>query len=114
MVIFEHYFVDGIYKVTSEKEIEELAKHISKKVEMDIVSGPYTFKGKAGNEGYTTLVGIEFSSITIHHFEAEGKHYIYVDLLTCKSTTMEKVLEAVKEFGVKPIRWGSNIRNLGE
>ncbi|NPA21961.1 MAG: hypothetical protein GXN92_00025 [Candidatus Micrarchaeota archaeon] len=110
MQVFEHYWADGTLKVQSAKELEELAQAIARGLEMEIVSGPYVFEGKEGNEGYTVLAGIEFSSITIHHFFNGNR--IFVDVLTCKPTSQETFLSILREQGISLLRWGSNNRSF--
>ena len=96
MVVFEHAFFDGKAKgYVGKEELINLVVEISDKVDMKIVHGPHAFDGEVGNEGWTILAGIEYSSITLHHFTEDDK--IYLDILTCKNINFNELLEFMKK-----------------
>lgn len=53
---------------------------------MKVVAGPYSFEGVPGNEGISTIVGLDFSSASLHEWPIrKDAEYplIHFDLYTC-------------------------------
>ncbi len=98
-IVIYHYIVDGNLPIKSREEAERLAREIAKEIDMLIVSGPHAFEGEK-DPGFTVLTGIEYSSITIHHF-SEDNHFVFIDVTSCKEFSKDKIKKFLEEKGMK-------------
>jgi S-adenosylmethionine/arginine decarboxylase-like enzyme len=77
------------------KWISELVKDI----DMKILMGPYAkYLDVAGNRGLTCVTIIETSHIAMHVWDETDPALMQLDVYTCGSLDIDKVLEKIKIF----------------
>ena len=79
--------------ITSEKEIKKWLRNIVKKIDMNIIKGPYaSYVSKEGNRGVTGVVMIETSHIAIHVWDEETPALVQCDVYSCAEFSSNEVL----------------------
>ncbi len=86
MVLDCHKYIKNI------SELEELGLKISHIMNMRVIKKT-AFEGEK-DPGFTVLIGIEYSSITLHHFY--DKDIIFIDILSCKPIDNKKLIDELK------------------
>ena len=87
-----------ILPITSEKEIKKWLRKLVKKIEMNIIKGPYaSYVSKEGNRGITGLVMIETSHIAMHVWDEISPALVQCDVYSCAEFSSSEVL---MEFAV--------------
>lgn len=91
-----HLIMDGILsRRVGEKEIEKILSELPAEIGMRVLAGPLIVRGDPANPGWTGVVVIERSHISIHTFEEEGKASI--DIFSCKSFEKEAVIRYLEK-----------------
>ena len=93
--------------------IRQFIHKMVKTVNMKILAGPLVVEGIPENPGYTAIVIVDFSHISIHTFTNTNEALI--DVFSCKQYDREKALEVCKDFFCTPdsvvenneVCWGS-------
>ena len=81
------------HPITSEKELKRWLRKLVKKIDMNIIKGPYTAHvSKEGNRGVTGVVMIETSHIAIHIWDEERPSLVQCDIYSCAEFSVPEVL----------------------
>ena len=87
-----------IRPITSEKEIKKWLRNLVKKIDMNIIKGPYaSYVSKEGNRGITGIVMIETSHIAVHIWDEQVPSLVQCDVYSCAEFSSSEVL---MEFAV--------------
>ena len=79
--------------ITSEKEIKKWLRNLVKKIDMNIIKGPYAaYVSKKGNCGMTGIVMIETSHIAIHIWDENRPALVQCDVYSCADFSSNEVL----------------------
>tara|TARA_B100001250_G_C19720648_1_gene753636 strand:+ start:934 stop:1311 length:378 start_codon:yes stop_codon:yes gene_type:complete len=79
--------------ITSEKEIKKWLRKLVKKIDMNIIKGPYAaYVTKEGNRGVTGVVMIETSHIAIHVWDDVDPALVQCDVYSCAEFSSNEVL----------------------
>ena len=79
--------------ITSEKEIKKWLRNLVKKIDMNIIKGPYAgYVSKEGNRGITGVVMIETSHIAMHVWDEERPALVQCDVYSCAEFSSNEVL----------------------
>ncbi len=79
--------------ITSEKEIKKWLRNLVKKIDMNIIKGPYaSYVSKEGNRGITAIVMIETSHIAIHVWDEQNPSLVQCDVYSCAEFSSNEVL----------------------
>ena len=82
-----------IRPITSEKEIKKWLRNLVKKIDMNIIKGPYAaYVSKEGNRGVTGVVMIETSHISIHIWDEDKPALVQCDVYSCAEFSSNEVL----------------------
>ena len=82
-----------IRPITSEKEIKKWLRNLVKKIDMNIIKGPYaSYVSKEGNRGITAIVMIEQSHIAIHDWDELSPALVQCDVYSCAEFSSSEVL----------------------
>ena len=82
-----------IRPITSEKEIKKWLRKLVKKIEMNIIKGPYaSYVSKEGNRGITGIVMIETSHIAMHVWDEISPALVQCDVYSCAEFSSSEVL----------------------
>jgi len=89
--------------ITSEKKLKQWLRKLVKKIDMNIIKGPYVaYVSKEGNRGITGMVMIETSHITIHIWDETSPALVQCDVYSCANFMTSEVIE---EFQfMKPVK----------
>jgi len=89
--------------ITSEKEIKKWLRNLVKKIDMNIIKGPYaSYVSKEGNRGITAVVMIETSHIAIHIWDETSPALVQCDVYSCAEFSSNEVL--VEFVEMEPIK----------
>ena len=94
-VVHKHLIIRAEVNVppTSEKEIKKWLRNIVKKIDMNIIKGPYaSYVSKEGNRGVTGVVMIETSHIAIHVWDEPSPALVQCDVYSCAEFSSNEVL----------------------
>ena len=81
------------HPITSEKELKRWLRKLVKKIDMNIIKGPYTaYVSKEGNRGITGVVMIETSHIAIHVWDEISPALVQCDVYSCADFSSNEVL----------------------
>ena len=81
------------HPITSEKELKRWLRKLVKKIDMNIIKGPYTaYVSKEGNRGITGVVMIETSHIAIHVWDETNPALVQCDVYSCANFSSNEVL----------------------
>ena len=79
--------------ISTEKEIKKWLRNVVKKIDMNIIKGPYaSYVTKEGNRGVTGVVMIETSHIAIHVWDEERPALVQCDVYSCAEFSSNTVL----------------------
>ena len=79
--------------ISTEKEIKKWLRNVVKKIDMNIIKGPYaSYVTKEGNRGVTGVVMIETSHIAIHVWDEESPALVQCDVYSCAEFSSNTVL----------------------
>ena len=79
--------------ITGEKEIKKWLRKLVKKIDMNIIKGPYaSYVSKEGNRGITAIVMIETSHIAIHVWDETSPALVQCDVYSCAEFSSSEVL----------------------
>ena len=82
-----------IRPITSEKEIKKWLRNLVKKIDMNIIKGPYaSYVSKEGNRGITGIVMIETSHIAMHVWDEVRPALVQCDVYSCATFSSNEVL----------------------
>ena len=82
-----------IRPITSEKEIKKWLRNLVKKIDMNIIKGPYaSYVSKEGNRGITGIVMIETSHIAMHVWDETSPALVQCDVYSCAEFSSSEVL----------------------
>ena len=89
--------------ITGEKEIKKWLRNLVKKIDMNIIKGPYaSYVSKKGNRGITGIVMIETSHIAMHVWDETSPALVQCDVYSCAEFSSN---EGLIEFGtMKPTK----------
>ena len=94
-VVHKHLIIRAEVNVppTSEKEIKKWLRNVVKKIDMNIIKGPYaSYVNKEGNRGVTGVVMIETSHIAIHVWDEDRPALVQCDVYSCAEFSSNEVL----------------------
>ena len=81
------------HPITSEKELKRWLRKLVKKIDMNIIKGPYaSYVSKEGNRGITAIVMIETSHIAIHVWDEMSPALVQCDVYSCAEFSSNEVL----------------------
>ena len=81
------------HPITSEKELKRWLRNLVKKIDMNIIKGPYaSYVSKEGNRGITGIVMIETSHIAIHVWDETSPALVQCDVYSCAEFSSSEVL----------------------
>jgi len=79
--------------ITSEKELKKWLRNVVKKIDMNIIKGPFaSYVSKEGNRGVTGIVMIETSHIAIHVWDESVPALVQCDVYSCAEFSSTEVL----------------------
>ncbi len=79
--------------IKSEKELKKWLRNVVKKIDMEIIKGPYaSYVSKEGNRGITGVVMIETSHIAIHVWDETTPALVQCDVYSCAQFSANIVL----------------------
>ena len=79
--------------IKNEREIRKWLRNLVKKIDMNIIKGPYAaYVSKEGNRGLTGVVMIETSHISIHIWDEEKPALVQCDVYSCAEFSSNEVL----------------------
>ena len=79
--------------ITSEKEIKKWLRNLVKKIDMNIIKGPYaSYVSQEGNRGITAIVMIETSHIAVHIWDEQVPSLVQCDVYSCAEFSSNEVL----------------------
>ena len=79
--------------VTTEKQVKKWLRNVVKKIDMNIIKGPYaSYVSKEGNKGVTGIVMIETSHIAIHVWDEDLPALVQCDVYSCAEFSSNEVL----------------------
>ena len=79
--------------ITSEKGIKKWLRNLVKKIDMNIIKGPYaSYVSQEGNRGITAIVMIETSHIAIHVWDEQTPSLVQCDVYSCAEFSSNEVL----------------------
>ena len=82
-----------IRPITGEKEIKKWLRNLVKKIDMNIIKGPYaSYVSKEGNRGITGIVMIETSHIAMHVWDEQTPSLVQCDVYSCAEFSSNEVL----------------------
>jgi S-adenosylmethionine/arginine decarboxylase-like enzyme len=88
----------------TEKYVRLWLRKLVKKIDMNIIKGPYaSYVTKEGNRGVTGVVMIETSHIAIHVWDETSPALIQADVYSCAEFSINEVLAEFFPFGVVKI-----------
>ena len=88
----------------TEKYVRLWLRKLVKKIDMNIIKGPYaSYVNKEGNRGVTGVVMIETSHIAIHVWDEERPALVQCDVYSCAEFSSNEVLAEFIPFGVVKI-----------
>ena len=89
--------------ITSEKELKRWLRNLVKKIDMNIIKGPYaSYVSKEGNRGITGIVMIETSHIAMHVWDEVTPALVQCDVYSCAEFSSNEVL--VEFMEMEPIK----------
>ena len=79
--------------ISTEKEIKKWLRNVVKKIDMNIIKGPFaSYVSKEGNRGVTGIVMIETSHIAIHVWDEPVPALVQCDVYSCAEFSSTEVL----------------------
>ncbi len=79
--------------LVTEKGLKKWLRNLVKKIDMNIIKGPYTsYVSKEGNRGVTGIVMIETSHIAIHIWDEDLPALVQCDVYSCAEFSSNEVL----------------------
>ena len=79
--------------LVTEKSVRQWLRNLVKKIDMNIIKGPYaSYVSKEGNRGVTGVVMIETSHISIHIWYEEKPALVQCDVYSCAEFSSNEVL----------------------
>ena len=79
--------------ITGEKEIKKWLRNLVKKIDMNIIKGPYaSYVSKEGNRDITGMVMIETSHIAMHVWDETSPALVQCDVYSCAEFSSSEVL----------------------
>ena len=92
-------------------KLQKQMKDLIEAIDMNILSGPHTeWSNVEGNEGYSSVAIIDTSSITFHSWT---NGIIQLDVYSCKSFPIQKILDWLGQFGIQKIDYKFIDRDKG-
>ena len=89
--------------LVTEKQVRRWLRSLVKKIDMNIIKGPYAaYVSKEGNRGVTGVVMIETSHIAMHVWDEDNPALIQLDVYSCKDLDEEIVFSYLYKF--MPVR----------
>ena len=86
----------------NEEETISWMRKLIKKIDMNILAGPYSSQvSKKGNKGLSGVAIIDTSHISIHTWDEQQPALIQLDVYSCKEFKKADVIDCLDEF--KPI-----------
>ena len=90
----------------SEDELNGWLRDLVKKIDMNLLMGPYSiYLDKEGNRGMTGVCIIETSHIAIHVWDEDVPGLMQLDVYSCKDFDKEVVFEHFECFKPQDIEW---------
>lgn len=82
--------------IASRDAVRTFVEKVAKATDMHILAGPLVAQGIAENPGFTALVIIDYSHISVHTFTKNRE--ALVDIFSCKVYDREKVFKVCRDF----------------
>jgi S-adenosylmethionine decarboxylase len=87
-------------KIGNRNDVREFVEKVAQAIDMTILEGPIVAEGIEDNPGFSALVIVDFSHISVHTFTKNREALI--DVFSCKEYDRERVLNVCKEFFSTP------------
>jgi len=107
-ILHKHMIVRSeiLYPVRNVDEINKWLIDLVKKLNMNILMGPYSiYCNKEGNKGITGFVIIETSHIVIHIWDELDIPIAQLDVYTCGELSEKDVFDHIQYLKPKKIEW---------
>ena len=79
--------------LVTEKQVKRWLRNLVKKIDMNIIKGPYaSYVSKEGNRGITGVVMIETSHVAIHIWDETSPALVQCDVYSCAEFSVSEVL----------------------
>ena len=90
--------------LVTEKSVKLWLRNLVKKIDMNIIKGPYaSYVSKEGNRGVTGVVMIETSHISIHIWDENRPALVQCDVYSCADFSSNEVLSEFMNMEVVKI-----------
>lgn len=114
-VPYHQHLLMKVWLTNPPKEVSVLNDwftHLVHKVKMEVVAGPTSvYVDSPGNEGLTGTVTLATSHASIHIWDHNEPAMAQFDIYSCKSFTLQDVLEQFEPWGIVKVEWVMIDRN---
>jgi len=87
-------------------EIKDWMRDLVKKIDMNILMGPYAvYSEMVGNQGLTAVTIIETSHIALHVWDECEPALAQLDVYTCSALNIQDVFEAIKAWNPTKVEY---------
>lgn len=103
MLEHKHLIIKAEAKNPPSSEFDAISwmERLVRSINMKIMMGPFAaYSTIPGNKGLTVAAIIETSHIVMHTWDEQDPAMLQLDVYTCSSLDIEKVFDAIAEFGV--------------
>ncbi|MFH1523141.1 MAG: S-adenosylmethionine decarboxylase [Patescibacteria group bacterium] len=94
-----HYLFDidnCNHNINDPETIKKFIIELVKKIDMNVLKGPYIAKGIEENPGWSAIVIIDFSNISVHTFTKYKE--VLIDVFSCRIYDKDRAFKVCKDF----------------